>query len=49
MHTNNHQIVDYDQVLDEKFGKENSHQRRKSEKEAVSFYLATCKKEHPQF
>ena len=38
MLTNNHQIVDYDRVLDEKFGKEGSPQRIKAEEDALSFY-----------
>ena len=38
MQTNNHQIVDYDLVLDEKFGKEGTPERIKAEEEAYSFY-----------
>lgn len=38
MQTNNHQIVDYDQVLDQKFGKEGTPERIKAEEEAFSFY-----------
>lgn len=38
MQTNNHQIVDYDLVLDEKFGKEGTPERIKAEEEAFSFY-----------
>ena len=38
MLTNNHQIVDYDRVLDEKFGKEGSPRRIKAEEDALSFY-----------
>ena len=38
MQTNNQQIVDYDLVLDEKFGKEGTPERIKAEEEAsVSF------------
>ena len=38
MQTNNHQIVDYDKVLDQKFGKEGTPERIKAEEEAFSFY-----------
>ena len=38
MQTNNHKIVDYDLVLDEKFGKEGTHERIKAEEAAYSFY-----------
>lgn len=38
MQTNNHQIVDYDLVLDEKFGKEGTPERMKAEEDALSFY-----------
>ena len=38
MQTNNHQIVDYDKVLDQKFGKEGTPERIKTEEEAFSFY-----------
>ena len=38
MQTNNHQLVDYDLVLDEKFGKEGTPERIKAEEEAYSFY-----------
>lgn len=38
MKTNNHQIVDYDIVLDEKFGKEGTSERIKAEENAFSFY-----------
>lgn len=38
MQTNNHQIVDYDKVLDEKFGKEGSPERLKAEEDAYNFY-----------
>ena len=34
METNNHQIVDYDVVLDAKFGKEGSPERAKAEDDA---------------
>lgn len=38
METNNHQIVDYDAVLDAKFGKEGTPERMKAEEEAYAFY-----------
>ena len=38
MQTNNHKIVDYDIVLDAKFGKEGSPERAKAEEDAYSFY-----------
>jgi len=38
MQTNNHQIVDYDLVLDQKFGKEGIPERMKAEENALSFY-----------
>lgn len=38
MQTNNHQIVDYDLVLDHKFGKEGTPERMKAEEDALSFY-----------
>ena len=38
MQTNNHQIVDYDLVLDRKFGKEGTPERIKAEEDAYSFY-----------
>lgn len=38
MQTNNHKIVDYDKVLDEKFGKEGTVERIKAEEEAYNFY-----------
>ena len=34
MQTNNHQIVDYDLVLDQKFGKEGTPERIKAEEDA---------------
>lgn len=40
MKTNNHQIVDYNLVLDAKFGKEGSHERIKHEEAAKAFYAA---------
>lgn len=49
METNNHQIVDYDAVLDAKFGKEGTPERAKAENEAYAFYssqlLAEARKE----
>lgn len=38
METNNHQIVDYDMVLDAKFGKEGTPERAKAENAAYAFY-----------
>ncbi len=40
MKTNNHQIVDYNLVLDAKFGKEGSPERIKHEEAAKAFYAA---------
>jgi len=40
METNNHQIVDYDVVLDAKFGKEGSTERAKAEDDAYAFYTS---------
>ncbi len=38
MQTNNHKIVDYDIVLDKKFGKEGTSERAEAEEKAYSFY-----------
>ena len=38
MQTNNHKIVDYDAVLDAKFGKEGTPERARAEEEACFFY-----------
>ena len=38
MQTNNHKIVDYDTVLDEKFGKEGTIERAQEEDAAHTFY-----------
>lgn len=38
MQTNNHKLVDYDLVLDKKFGKEGTPERAKAEEDAYSFY-----------
>lgn len=38
MQTNTHELVDYDAVLDEKFGAEGSQERLKAEEDALSFY-----------
>ena len=38
MQTNNHKIVDYDAVLDAKFGKEGTSKRARAEESAYSFY-----------
>ena len=40
METNNHQIVDYDAVLDSKFGKPGTPERRKAEDDAYAFYTS---------
>lgn len=40
METNNHQIVDYDVVLDAKFGKEGTPERARFEEEAYTFYTS---------
>lgn len=40
METSNHQIVDYDVVLDAKFGKEGSPERAKAEDDAYAFYTS---------
>lgn len=40
METNNHQIVDYDMVLDAKFGKEGTLERTKAEDDAYAFYAS---------
>ncbi|GHT36078.1 transcriptional regulator [Bacteroidia bacterium] len=38
MQTNNHEIVDYDVVLDAKFGKEGTNERIEAEEKAFAFY-----------
>lgn len=38
MQTNNHQIVDYDLVLDAKFGKEGTPERIEAENKAYAFF-----------
>lgn len=38
METNNHQIADYDIVLDAKFGKEGTPERIQAEEDAYAFY-----------
>ncbi len=38
MQTNNHKIVDFDEVLDAKFGKEGTLERVQAEESAYSFY-----------
>jgi DNA-binding XRE family transcriptional regulator len=38
MQTNNHKIVDYDAVLDAKFGKEGTPSRTAAEEKAFAFY-----------
>ena len=50
MDTNNNKIVDYDAVLDAKFGKEGTPERERAEKTAYLFYsgqiLQDARKEH---
>jgi hypothetical protein len=38
MHTSNHKIVDYDAVLDTKFGKRGTPSRIAAEEKALAFY-----------
>lgn len=38
-HTNNHQIVDYDVVLDAKFGKVGTQEREALRREAYAYYM----------
>ena len=38
MQTNNHKIVAYDAILDQKFGKQGTPQRAKAEEDAYAFY-----------
>jgi hypothetical protein len=38
MQTNNHKIIDYDAVLDAKFGKEGTSSRIDAEEKAFAFY-----------
>ncbi|KAA6318057.1 hypothetical protein EZS27_031885 [termite gut metagenome] len=38
MQTNNHEIVNYDVVLDAKFGKEGTDERMEAEEKAFAFY-----------
>lgn len=40
MQTNNHKIVDYDLILDAKYGKEGSSERIRHEEAAKAFYAA---------
>ena len=40
MKTNNHKIVDYDAVLDAKFGKEGTPERTEAENKAYTFYTS---------
>lgn len=39
MKTNNHKIVDFDAVLDAKFGMEGTNERMRAEENAYSFYF----------
>lgn len=39
-HVNNHQMVDYDAVLDAKFGKVGTQQRETFRREAYAYYMA---------
>ena len=45
MHRNNHKIVDYDAVLDAKFGKEGTPERARAEEEAYAFFSGQILKE----
>ena len=45
MDTNNHKIVDYDAVLDDKFGKEGTSDRTRAEETAYSQILQDARKE----
>ncbi|MCL1942387.1 MAG: helix-turn-helix domain-containing protein [Candidatus Azobacteroides sp.] len=49
MKTNNHQLIDYDVVLDAKFGKEGTPERMEAEEKAVAFYtgkiIEGCRKQ----
>jgi DNA-binding XRE family transcriptional regulator len=38
MQTNNHEIIDYDEVLDAKFGKKGTPSRIEAEEKAIAFY-----------
>lgn len=40
MKTNNHQLTDYDTILDARYGKEGSPERTQFEEEAKAFYAA---------
>lgn len=40
MQTNNHKLVNYDEVLDNEFGKVGTPEREKAEKLAYSFFYA---------
>ena len=48
MQTNNHKIVDYDAVLDAKFGKEGIPERAHAEEAAYSFYSGQITSGSPQ-
>ncbi len=45
MEKNNHQIADYDLVLDSKFGKEGTAERAIAEQEALEFYTSQVLRE----
>lgn len=45
MEENNYQIVDYDKVLDAKFGKEGTPERLKAEEKAYAFYTGQILKD----
>ena len=45
MQTNNHKIVDYDAVLDAKFGKEGTPSRIEAEETAFAFYTDQINKQ----
>ena len=46
MHKDNHKIVDYDAVLDAKFGKEGTPERAKAEEAAYEFYYGRKRKQN---
>lgn len=47
MKTNNHQIKDYDAVLDAKFGKTGTPERMQAEKDAYAFYTVIHEHNRP--
>jgi hypothetical protein len=43
MKTNNHQLVDYDAILDKEFGKEGTLERMRAEEDAYAFYSGSVR------